>query len=50
MGLMVEIANVRSNPRFSMLRCLTGDGYEADRRIGRLAVLEKMQIKKTKGR
>jgi hypothetical protein len=29
MGLMVGIANVRSNPRFSMLRCLTENVVKA---------------------
>jgi hypothetical protein len=48
MGLMVEIANVRSNPRFSMLRSQTGDvySYGADCRVTRPAVLESSRDKR----
>jgi hypothetical protein len=42
MGLMVEIVNVRSNPRFSTRRCQieSGCGWKADGNVTRLAVCE----------
>ena len=49
MGLMVEIVNVRSNPRFSTLECQMGSGcgWKADRNVTRLAVCEAYKEQKS---